>query len=64
MLHGVEVTRLDHGVELPDRAQRGVRRGRRRKLQRRALWSMECQSLKTPADGKAASSTSNERNFC
>jgi len=28
MLHGVEVTRLDHGVELPDRAQRGVRRGR------------------------------------
>jgi len=33
MLHGVEVTRLDgmdHGVELPGRAQRGVRRGRER----------------------------------
>ena len=31
MLHGVEVTRLDamdHGVELPGRAQRGVPRGR------------------------------------
>jgi len=31
MLHGVEVTRLDamdHGVELPGRAQRGIRRGR------------------------------------
>ena len=31
MLHGVEVTRLDamdHGVELPGRAQHGVRRGR------------------------------------
>jgi len=31
MLHGVEVTRLDamdHSVELPGRAQRGVSRGR------------------------------------
>ena len=31
MKHGVEVTRLDamdHGVELPGRAQRGISRGR------------------------------------